>query len=105
MLVMERLYPMDYRSFEFSRRELILDVFQDELQALHRHGFVHRDLHRPSNLPGERFDNIFLTMSGIRLINVGISALRSQVGDQLFGRFIAQEMEELEGFREYFLGR
>lgn len=27
MLVMERLYPLDYRAFEFERRELIFDVF------------------------------------------------------------------------------
>ena len=54
MLVMERLYAMDYRSIEFEKRELIFSVFEDELQELHRAGFTHRDLARPSNMPGER---------------------------------------------------
>lgn len=55
-LVMERLFAMDYRSIEFEKRELIFSVFEDELQGLHRAGFAHRDLARPSNMPGERYD-------------------------------------------------
>ena len=105
MLVMERLYPMDYRSIEFEKRDLIFSVFEDELNALHTGGFVHRDLSRPSNMPGERFDNIFLTGIGLRLIDVGISALRHQVGDQLFERFVEQELTELTRFKEFFLNR
>lgn len=27
MLVMERLFPWDFRAFEFEKRELMLDVF------------------------------------------------------------------------------
>lgn len=77
MLIMERLYPLDFRSFEVERRKLIIEVFEDELAALHRQGFVHRDLKRPSNLSGENYDNIFLTNQGLRLIDVGISALKS----------------------------
>jgi len=105
MLVMERLYAMDYRSVEFEKRELIFSVFEDELTALHRAGFVHRDLARPSGIPGERYDNILLTGTGIRLIDVGISALRHQVGDALFERFVEQEMEELARFKDFFLNR
>src|SRR5436853_3102610 len=29
MLVMERLYPMDFRAYEFEKRELWFDVFED----------------------------------------------------------------------------
>ena len=105
MLVMERLYAMDYRSIEFEKRELIFSVFEDELQELHRAGFTHRDLARPSNMPGERYDNVLLTNTGLRLIDVGISALRQQVGDALFGRFVEQEMEELARFKDFFLNR
>lgn len=105
MLVMERLYPLDYRAFEFERRELIFDVFEDELKQLHKAGFVHRDLRRPSDMPGLSFDNIFLTEKGIRLIDVGISALKSQVGEQLFIRFVEQELHEMEAFCTYFLNR
>ena len=105
MLVMERLFPLDYRAFEFERRELLLEVMEDELRQLHAAGFAHRDLRRPSDMPGFFFDNIFLTPGGIRLIDVGISALRSQVGERLFSRFVEQEMQELTVFREFFLSR
>jgi hypothetical protein len=50
MLVMERLYPMDFRAYEQEHRELWLDFFRDELAALHKAGFVHRALRRPSNI-------------------------------------------------------
>lgn len=105
MLVMERLYPLDFRAYEFEKRELWLDVFEDELEQLHKAGFVHRDLQRPSNMPGMEYDNIFLTMTGIRLIDVGIAALKPQVGERLFERFVQQEMEELERFKEFFVNR
>ena len=104
-LVMERLYPMDFRAFEVEKRELIFDVFEDELYQLHKAGFAHRDLRRPSDMPGLRYDNIFLTQTGIRLIDVGISALRDKVGDRLFQRFIKVELEEMEEFRKFFLSR
>ncbi|MEO0734985.1 MAG: hypothetical protein AAFZ52_19260 [Bacteroidota bacterium] len=105
MLVMERLYPMDFRAYEYERRLLWLDVFEDELKALHEAGFVHRDLRRPSDMPGLRYDNIFLTDTGLRLIDVGISALRSQVGEKLFTRSVEREWEEYGVFREDFLSR
>ncbi len=105
LLVMERLFPMDFRAYEFEKRELLLDVFEDELHGLHRGGFVHRDLRIPSDMPGERFDNIFLTNRGLRLIDVGVSALKHQVGERLFSRFVEQELKELEVFRAFFLSR
>jgi len=105
MLVMERLYPLDFRAYEYERRELWLDVFEDEIAQLHKAGFVHRDLRRPSDMPGLRYDNIFLTEQGLRLIDVGISALQSQVGERLFERFIEQELKEMQEFRTFFLNR
>ena len=82
-----------------------LDVFEDELRQLHKNGFVHRDLRRPSDMPGLTFDNIFLTPTGLRLIDVGISALLEQVGERLFNRFVQQELTEFEQFRSFFLSR
>ena len=105
MLVMERLYPLDFRAYEVEMRELWLDVFTDELRALHAAGFVHRDLQRPANLPGERFDNILLTGQGLRLIDVGISVLQRQVGESFFRAYVQRELEELELFGRFFLGR
>lgn len=105
VLVMERLYPIDFRAFEFERRQLIFEVFEDELTQLHKQGFVHRDIRRPSDMPGFSFDNIFLTDQGIRLIDVGISALRSQVGDRLFDKFVTQEINALKAFETFFINR
>ncbi len=105
MLVMERLYPMDFRAYEQERRLGWFDVFEDELRVLHAAGFVHRDLRRPSNVPGLVYDNIFLTNTGLRLIDVGVSALRATVTPRLFERFVEQELTELEAFRKDFLAR
>lgn len=105
MLVMKRLYPMDYRSVESERRELYWEVFEDEVLQLHKAGFVHRDIRRPSGIKGERYDNVFLTQRGLRLIDVGISALRPQVGDVLFSKYCEQELLEMQEFKEYFLSR
>ena len=105
MLVMERLYPIDFRAFEIEKRELWMDVFEDELKELHQAGFAHRDIKRPSDAGGMAFDNIFLTYNGLRLIDVGISALRTQVGENLFKHYTAQELKEVALFKEFFLTR
>ena len=91
MLVMERLYPIDYRAYEVEKRELWFDVFQDELTQLHKAGFVHRDLKRPSGQGGFYFDNILLTESGLRLIDVGISCVKEQVGETIFAKAVEAE--------------
>ncbi len=105
MLVMERIRPIDFRAYEVEIREGWLDVFEDELKVLHGAGFVHRDLKRPSDIGGLAFDNILLTEQGLRLIDVGISALRKQVGDVIFGKYTDIEQQEMAEFREYFLNR
>ncbi len=105
MLVMERIHPIDYRAYEVEKRELWWEVFEHEVHQLHTGGFVHRHIKRPSNLAGLAFDNILLTEKGLRLIDVGISALRSQVGDKLFDKYVQTELQELNEFREYFLNR
>jgi len=105
MLVMERIYPIDFRAYEVEIRELWLDVFEDELKALHKAGFVHRDLKRPSNIGGLAFDNILLTQSGLRLIDVGISALQTQVGNIIFEKYVENEDKEIEEFKTYFMNR
>lgn len=105
MLVMERLQPMEERGYELHIRELWLNVFEDELAQLHQAGFVHRDIRRPSGIGGETFDNIILTDKGLRLIDVGISALREQVGYKIFDKYLETERKEVAEFREYFLNR
>ncbi|HAH55136.1 MAG TPA: hypothetical protein DCM02_07600 [Flavobacterium sp.] len=105
MLVMERIKPIDFRAYEVEIRELWLEVFENELKKLHQAGFVHRDLKRPSDIQGLAFDNILLTEQGLRLIDVGISALKSQVGEVIFKKQVTMELEELEVFKDYFLNR
>ncbi len=105
LLVMERLKPLDFRAYEVEIRELWLSVFKDELHELHKAGFVHRDLKRPSDIVGLAFDNILLTEQGLRLIDVGISAIRSKVTDVIFEKYVAIENQEMALFEDYFLNR
>ena len=105
MLVMERIHPIDFRAYETEIRQLWLDIFEDELKQLHEAGFVHRDLRRPSNIGGLAFDNVLLTHTGLRLIDVGISALQKQVGDKIFEKYIEIENKEITAFSEYFRNR
>ena len=105
MLVMERIKPIDFRAYEVEIRELWLDVFESEMKELHNAGFVHRDLKRPSNIGGLAFDNILLTETGLRLVDVGISAIMSQVGEKIFEKYTENELQEMALFKEYFLNR
>lgn len=102
---MERIYPLDYRAYEVAMREIWFDVFAGELQALHKAGVVPCDLLHPSNLPGDRYDNILLTQQSVRLIDVGISVLQRQVGKSFFRAYVQREREEQELFRKFFLKR
>ncbi len=105
MLVMERIHPLDFRAIEYEKREVIFEVFRDELEALHRAGFTHRDIRRSSGIGGQSFDNVLLTANGLRLIDLGVSAIREEVGEKLFQKFVEKEVEEMALFKEYFLNR
>jgi serine/threonine protein kinase len=105
MLVMERIYPIDFRAHEVEMREIWFDVFEDQILELHKKGFVHNDIKRPDDIGGERFDNILLTNQGLRLIDVGVSILQNQVGEKFFKTYIENEIKELKDFKEYFLNR
>ena len=105
MLVMERIIPLDYRAYEVEMREIWFDVLEDQLEELHQKGFVHNDLKRPSNISGDKFDNIMLTQQGIRLIDAGVSILKHQVGEKFFQAYIENELKELALFKTYFLNR
>ena len=77
MLVIERIKPNEFRAYEFEIGEVWMEVFKDKISKLHKSGFVHQDIKSPSNISGLVFDNLLLTDKGLRLIDVGILALKS----------------------------
>jgi serine/threonine protein kinase len=79
MLVIERIKPIEFRAYEFEIRKMLMEVFKDKISKLHKSGFVHQDIKSPSNIAGLAFDNLLLTEKGLGLIDLGISALKSQV--------------------------
>jgi|SRR5690554_2726803 len=103
ILVMERLNIFEPRSFEVEVRETMYSVFMDKLIELHKNGFVHRDLKRPSGYGGRPFDNIVFTSEGIRLIDVGISAIKEKAGEKLFNNYIETELKEAEEFYSFIM--
>ncbi|MDR3628388.1 MAG: serine/threonine-protein kinase [Ignavibacteriaceae bacterium] len=105
ILVMERLKLFDFRQFETELRDSMFNAFLEKIKELHRKGFVHRDLRRPSSTGGDAYDNIIQTEEGFRLIDVGISASRERAGDKLFDQYVRTELKDLEHFKEYLLTR
>ncbi len=105
VLVMERLIPIEPRGMEIEVRETMFSVLKDQLNELHTQGFCHRDLRRPSGFGGRYFDNIILTESGLRLIDVGISAIRDTDNLELFNKYVEAELKELQEFYEYFMAQ
>ena len=105
ILIMERLKLFDFRQFETEVRESMYNVLLEKINELHKKGFVHRDLRRPSSTGGDAYDNIIQTDEGFRLIDVGISATRERAGDKLFDQYMRTELKDLDEFREYILSR
>jgi serine/threonine protein kinase len=103
MLVMERLYPLEFKEFELKRRQLWFEVFEYEIRQLHQAGFVHRDLLRFEFSIGLVFDNILLTEKGLRLVDVGISSTIQGTNDRIFQSMVQKELDELEQFKDFFL--
>ena len=105
ILVMERLNILDPRTLEKEVREVMLSVFEDKLKELHKNGFCHRDIKRPSGYGGRPYDNVILTSDGLRLIDVGISAIKENANEILFKKYIEMELKEIEEFGEYFINQ
>jgi serine/threonine protein kinase len=103
ILVMERLSILEPRSFEKEVREAVYSVFVDKIKELHKQGFCHRDIKRPSGFGGRPYDNVILTEEGLRLIDTGISAIRDSSNENIFARYVEAEMKEAAEFFEYFM--
>ena len=61
------------------------------------------EIKRPSGFGGKPFDNVIFTLDGIRLIDVGISALEENAGEEIFNRYVEAELKETEEFFTYMM--
>ena len=95
ILVMERLKLFDFRQFETELRDSMFYTLLEKITELHKRGFVHRDIRRPSPTGGDAYDNIIQTDEGFRLIDVGISATRERAGDKLFDQYVPDRIKGL----------
>lgn len=86
-------------------REIWFDVFTDKLHTLRQAGFVHRDLLRPSNLPGGRYNNILLTSKAYAWLMWAFPCCSGKPATSFFRAYVQRELEELALFRKFFLGR
>jgi hypothetical protein len=101
ILVMDRLYPLDYRAYQIEKRVLWIEAFMYELGQLHTAGWVHGGIH----LPKSGFSNVLLTQQGIRLIDMGKARLKQDTGELVFEKYVRDEWEAVRLFKEFFLGR
>jgi len=99
LMVMERLYPLQYRAISVPERERMFEVFLTQLKELHAAGWAHGDIKRPE-WTSEWWDNIVLTKEGIRLIDTGSSATRE---DFYFEGWCERDIAEAMEFKEVFL--
>lgn len=81
MLVMEHSSGIGFQQFNKKIREQWLAEFEASLSQLYEAGFVFRGW-------GEAYDSIRLTEQGLRLIEVGPSAIRLNVGDVIFEKYV-----------------
>jgi RIO-like serine/threonine protein kinase len=101
LLVMERLYPLQYRAIAVTQREAFFNKFLSELKKLHSNGFAHWDVKRPAHVAKERlWDNIVLTPQGLRLIDTGNSVLQDNYA---FEKACEEDIKNAMEFKEVFL--
>jgi hypothetical protein len=108
MLVMQRIYPLEHYHFDRAQRVEMLAVFVEKLKELHKMGFIHGDLMRPTNYYTRTnyrwmFANIVQTQKGLRLLDAGFSQIITK--DEIKQWTYRQHDEEhsLSCFEEYYL--
>ena len=105
VLVMERLYPLQSRAYEYKRRMEFVSLFKEMLIELHEKGFAYGDLGYPTmfnvelNLHSSRTmfctENVIITSNGIRLIDAERSVLLDDVGRAVFDNKKAMDFSGL----------
>ena len=104
LLVMERLYPIQYRSMTIGKRVSFFDEFEFKLRELHKNGFAFRDFNATKIVPprdGEIQHNFILTQNGFRLIDVGVSILKEKLPPFItdFEKEVKKDIEDLKYVR------
>lgn len=103
LMIMERLFPLQYRAITVNERAQFFDKFLTELKELHANGFAHWDVKRPAHVcksADKLWDNIVLTPQGLRLIDTGNSVLSD---DYDFEDACEEDISNAMEFREIFL--
>jgi serine/threonine protein kinase len=105
MMVMERLYRLPYDHFTKKIRKEMVFEFLSKLKQLHSKRFFHGDIVCPLIPIEERYDNIVLTKTGLRLIDTGFSRIvKSQEDLPEFVHGYTSDLAEFEEFTDYLLG-
>jgi RIO-like serine/threonine protein kinase len=99
LLVMERLYPLQYRALSVPEREQMFDSFLTQLKELHSNGWAHGDIKRPQWVDSH-WDNIVLIKSGIRLIDTGTAVSSEHYN---FKDWCERDISNAMEFKEVFL--
>lgn len=99
LLVMERLYPLQYRAISVPERERFFETFLTQLKELHLNGWAHGDIKRPEWVDSH-WDNIILTQTGIRLIDTGTAVTQEHYN---FKDWVQRDIFNAMEFKEVFL--
>lgn len=99
LLVMERLYPLQYRALSIPERVQMFETFVSQIQELHCNGWAHGDIKRPEWVESH-WDNIVLTKSGIRLIDTGTAVTSDHFN---FKDWCERDILNAMEFKEVFL--
>jgi tRNA A-37 threonylcarbamoyl transferase component Bud32 len=101
LLIMERVYPLEYRALDVETRYEYCEVFEQKMRELHQAGFVFHDLNATILLSGQT--NFMLTHQGIRLIDTGNSLLREEIGNTKFDEQVSSEVNIMREIKKIML--
>lgn len=105
MLVMERLYPIDFKTLSKNDRISFYDKFDKQITELHVMGFIHGDIMHPVRAePDFLFNNIITTENGLRLVDTGFSIIEQDEPDkERYRSLLRQELYEVIDFKNCYL--
>jgi hypothetical protein len=108
MMVMERLYPLPFSHFDSETRTKMFDVFESRVWSLHRKGFVHGDIVRPTNYYTRNdidwiLGNLVQTETELRLVDAAFGTIYSPDKKEIFRERRITEFYDLMNARAYYM--